>query len=284
MLAFRFVAAGLYLSVLTVGAASVFADEALLDSFPRIETDIHASSLNWAGYAAQEGVYTGVKGSWIVSEIDPQGRHGAVATWVGIGGISGEDLIQAGTASVEDRLGTIDYFAWFEMLPDAAVPIPLDIAPGDAVTVELYEEAPTNWLIRVRNTTTEKEFSIPVRYNSSRSSAEWIQERPVIDGDEYIELSNFESVRFTDGQAIVDGEIVSIAESGARRIAMSDLKGEPLAIPTTLLDSGNSFSVARTRVEEAQGVIPIFSATRRGNDVLLTVRLLDYVFVVPLSS
>jgi hypothetical protein len=55
------------------------------------------TSHNWSGYAATSGTYTGVTGTWTVPVPGINGTPGVGATWVGIGGVSGHDLIQAGT-------------------------------------------------------------------------------------------------------------------------------------------------------------------------------------------
>lgn len=267
---------------------SVLADSRtdLLDQIARVSEvsefpeDFHSASLNWAGYAATDAEYTGVEGTWVVPEIKPKGVHSAYATWVGIGGIEGEDLIQSGTAAIENRVGDVDYFSWFELLPDAAIPLPVDIAPGDTVSVRITEEWPTYWSIEFENVTTGEDITIPARYNSSRSSAEWIQERPVIGGDELIELSHFETVEFQKGFAIQDGRRVSIEESGASRISMKDFYGETLAVPSDLQPTGEGFAVARhTPVVEA---VPLFSghAHPRGYVIVLTV--MGYSVAIPL--
>src|SRR5579862_3178597 len=58
-------------------------------------------SSNWAGYAAQGGTFTGVTGTWTVPAPTADAtttyatRIAADATWVGIGGVSTRNLIQA---------------------------------------------------------------------------------------------------------------------------------------------------------------------------------------------
>lgn len=266
-------------------AGVAHAQSGLLDhvsDFVDTPSDFHSASLNWAGYAAQGSVYTGVEGEWVVPEISPRGAHGANATWVGIGGIEGEDLIQAGTAAIEDRLGSVDYFAWFELLPDAAIPLPLDIVPGDTVRVRVQEEWPTYWLITVENVTTGREITIPTRYNSTRSSAEWIQERPVIGGEEFVELSDFDLVEFREAYAIADGKRVSLLESGAQRISMRDIYGETLATPTSVAHSGHSFSVQH--IEQKTAGVPIFSLVENEYGDALVVTLAGYSVAFPLGN
>ncbi len=54
------------------------------------------TSHNWSGYAAKSGTYTGVTGTWTVPVPGINRTPGVGATWVGIGGVTSHDLIQAG--------------------------------------------------------------------------------------------------------------------------------------------------------------------------------------------
>src|SRR3989344_6800157 len=40
------------------------------------------ASYNWAGYVAEEGLYTAVSGTWVVSEVLPSEELSGNATWV----------------------------------------------------------------------------------------------------------------------------------------------------------------------------------------------------------
>jgi hypothetical protein len=53
-------------------------------------------SYNWAGYAVHTGTYTSVNGTWVVPTIQT-GYSGYSSAWVGIGGFSGNTVIQIGT-------------------------------------------------------------------------------------------------------------------------------------------------------------------------------------------
>jgi|GEM_PF-3065116 len=93
-----------------VGTQSLFGTSApqTLPSQSRIETTASlalatstSSSLNWSGYVARGGTYTEVYGSWVVPRVAPStGTYAADATWVGIGGVRNQNLIQAGTQAI----------------------------------------------------------------------------------------------------------------------------------------------------------------------------------------
>src|SRR5579884_3471735 len=66
------------------------------------------TSLNWAGYLANSGGYTAVSSSWVVPSATGTGSsQSADATWVGIGGVSTNDLIQAGTENTVESNGQV---------------------------------------------------------------------------------------------------------------------------------------------------------------------------------
>lgn len=204
---------------------------------------ISDTSSNWSGYVTSGGTYTSVTGTWIVPQVGAT-TTGADATWVGIGGVSGTDLIQAGTQATVVG-GSVSYEAWIEMLPDSSRTVSLAVAPGDSVTVTITEQSSGEWLIAMTNNTTNSSYQRTVRYASSRSSAEWIQEAPSA-GRGIIPLDDFGSVRFTGGSAVRDGKALSLGALGATAVAMINRAGQVIAQPSTLGTDGSSFTVTRT--------------------------------------
>ncbi len=224
-----------------------------------------STSHNWSGYAATGGSYTAVSGSWTVPQFTPDASFGMDATWVGIGGVRSRDLIQAGTQQVVSGSGATQYEAWIETLPQVAHPVALAIHPGDSVTVSLVEQSPNQWLVSFSNTTTGQTFQQNVSYNSSHSSAEWVEEAPSAGRGTILPLDDFGKIDFTGGSAVRDGQTVSIAASGARGITMLGASGQTLATPSSLGSDGASFSVTRSSAPaDAQGV-PARGFGRGGN-------------------
>jgi hypothetical protein len=101
------------------------------------------------------------------------------------------------------------------------------------------------WLVDLKNATTGKSFTTTVRYNSSKSSAEWIQEAPSI-GRGLAPLDNFGLVKFSAASTTVDGKKESLAAANAKAVTMADGANQPLAIPSAIGSDGSSFSVTRT--------------------------------------
>lgn len=202
------------------------------------------TSSNWSGYVATGGTYTSVTGTWVVPNVAAT-TTGADATWVGIGGVTGTDLIQAGTQATVTGDGSVTYSAWTEILPDFSRTTPLQVTGGDTVTVTITEQANGVWLIVMVNNTTSDSYEKTLRYASSRSSAEWVQEAPSTSRG-IVPLSDFGSVRFTAGSAVRDGVSMGLSALGATPVAMVNRAGQAIALPSTLSADGSSFVVTRT--------------------------------------
>jgi hypothetical protein len=202
-------------------------------------------SRNWSGYVAANGTFTGVSGTWKV----PQPTAGQVsasdATWVGIGGARGRDLIQAGTEETLVGSSQVHYNAWIEMLPDVSHPIPLTVNPGDSVTVSINQSGTDQWLITVADNTTGKSYKTTETYTSSRTSAEWIEEAPS-GGRRVVPLDNFGTVAFSNATATVNGKQETAQQAGAKPVNMIDSSGRVIAASSALGTDGSSFTVTRT--------------------------------------
>jgi Peptidase A4 family len=200
-------------------------------------------SRNWAGYAASGGTFTGVSATWVVPQFAPDSPAGADATWVGIGGVRGTDLVQAGTQETVSGRGLTQYQAWVETLPQASRPVPLPIKAGDSVTISVDQQAREQWLIAFANNTSGQSYQLTLQYASSLSSAEWVVEAPSARRGRLLPLDTFGSITFSQASAVKDGQVVTIAQAAGRGITMIDQVGQALARPSGLGDDGGSFSV-----------------------------------------
>jgi hypothetical protein len=233
--------------------------------FPGIPDNANTSH-NWSGYAATGGTYSSVSGTWTVPDFNAADQNfGIDATWVGIGGVRSRDLIQAGTQQTVNGNGSTQYEAWVEMLPRASRPVPLRVHAGDSVTVNIAEQAADQWLIEFVNNTTGQNYQQTVKYQSSHSSAEWVEEAPSGVRGGLLPLSNFGNVAFTGGSAVKDGNSVSIAGANARAITMVGDNDVALAVPSQIGDDGSSFNVARTEAPATTAGTSRFPRGRRGN-------------------
>jgi len=174
-------------------------------------------SPNWAGYILakfQTGQkYKAITATWTVPDVVFQGVDAFSAEWVGIGGFCknakcnqqkdvDKTLIQLGTA--QEAFGTSDlqYFAWYEMLPNPPITTPLAVSPGDVITASLTCEGKckgkASWTLSFTNETTSDTFTKTVKYKSPNLSAEWIEEAPV-NGNGVEPLADFGTATFSDG-------------------------------------------------------------------------------------
>jgi hypothetical protein len=204
-------------------------------------------SRNWSGYAATGASYTSVSGTWTVPRVAASSASGVGATWVGIGGVNSRDLIQAGTQDTGSGDGQSQYQAWIEMLPSASQQVALSVAPGDSISVTIAERSAGSgaWHIALTNATSGKTYQTDVRYRSSESSVEWIEEAPSARNG-VLPLDDFGTVAFTGATAMRNGDDVNLSQVGARPITVLNASKQPLAVPSAIGSDGASFSVTRT--------------------------------------
>jgi hypothetical protein len=218
-----------------------------------------ASSRNWSGYAATGGDFTDVQGTWTIPQPSGDGAAGLSAAWVGIGGVSSRDLIQAGTQETVSGTGRVRYEAWIETLPQAAETVPLTVRPGDAISVAITQQGTDTWQVSLTNDTTNQNYQRTMHYASTRSSVEWIEEAPSTGRGQVLPLGDFGTVKFTAGSAVKNGQTVNLAQAGARPITMVTSDGQALAVPSSIGADGASFSVSRTDV-----TAPAFGSSGNG--------------------
>ena len=146
-------------------------------------------SANWSGLvnAGSGAVFTAVAGDWVVPTVPVSASDEASATWIGIDGFQTQTLIQTGTDQLSGPGGT-QYLPWIELLPgpeeiigDASGPAP--VQPGDGMTASIIETSPGLWTIDLKDTTQNWTYSKAFPYNTPGTSAEWIEEAPMVNGN-----------------------------------------------------------------------------------------------------
>lgn len=222
-------------------------------SYPTISGQSDGFSRNWAGYAATNGTFTKVTGTWTVPQITGN-SPGADATWVGIGGVTTRDLIQAGTQTIIDRTGQVSYEAFYEILPDVSQPMQVNVKAGDSITVSIDQTSQSQWQISLKDNTNGESSQIMQTYNSSLSSAEWIEEAPSSLRRIY-PLDNFGTIPFSNGTTVKNGQTVTIAEANAKTITMG-AQNQILASVSNLGNDNASFTVTRENSTISQSSEP----------------------------
>jgi hypothetical protein len=199
-------------------------------------TNTTATSTNWSGYIDSGPTFTEVTADWVVPTVQVSQASQYSSTWIGIDGdIDTSSLIQTGTAQ-DTSAGTTDYFAWYELLPRAAVQIG-QVAPGDQMQATIVEDSPGLWTITIDDLTAwTAPYSKTVSYSTAGDTAEWIEEAPNVNGQQST-LADFGSAQFTD---------IGVTDSGSpvtqSPVNMLNPAGtSTIAIPGPV--SGNSFTV-----------------------------------------
>jgi Peptidase A4 family len=203
-------------------------------------------STNWSGYMATTTSYTSISASWAAPRPTSSAHQlEADATWIGIGGVTTSDLIQVGTENTVESNGQVDTAAFYEMLPAASQTISqITVSPGDSISASVVQVTPGQWTISITDLTDNQTYSTAVAYNSTNSSAEWIEEDPSLTSGRLIPLDDFGTANFTGGQTIADGSTDNIAEASPDSITMVNREDQTEALPSALNGSGNGFSVS----------------------------------------
>jgi hypothetical protein len=222
-------------------------------------------SANWSGYVLQDAnaaglQFTSVTGTWRQPlTICKAGASASAAFWVGLGGSadSAAGLEQTGTGADCVR-GTPRYYAWYEILPAAAVKVPLKVKPGDMITTSV-NVTDTTVLVQIKNRTSKKSFTRALTVAApDLTSAEWIAEAPsACDAAGHctvLPLANFRKVSFTRAAVIATAHpgtisdatwgntaISLVPESSRFFAAVASTAG---AIPGALSADGRSFGVS----------------------------------------
>ncbi len=196
---------------------------------------------------AGTGVFTGVSASWVVPNVSGNGQTTtADGTWIGIGGISSGDLIQTGTQDVVSASGAVSTATFYELLPNAAVTIRnIAVAPGDSMIATITEISSGTWTISITDNTDNESFTTTVSYNSSQSSAEWIEEDPSYSNGTQVPLDTFGSVTFSGATATVNSASVVLSSINASSITLVSSTGQALAVPSAISTASNGFTVTQ---------------------------------------
>jgi hypothetical protein len=154
-------------------------------------------SSNWSGYAltGSVGSYHAVTAKWTVTPVQASAGATYSASWVGIDGDGNTDLIQTGTES-DYYGGAAHYDAWWEILPAPETPV-FSVKPGDVMTASITKGS-LEWTITITDTTSGKTFTTNQAYTGPGSSAEWIEERPQVNG-RLATLAKYSKVTFDPG-------------------------------------------------------------------------------------
>ena len=233
-----------------------------------------SSSLNWAGYVVTGSSVTDVKGSFVVPSFTCSSSGTYVALWAGIDGYTSSTVEQAGVLAECTSTGAAPvYSTWYEFYPSAPVYVTssVPVSGGDNVYVEVsYSNGAFIATITSYSGTTElgTYTTSPITVTGAlETSAEWIVERPALCSAVICTLStlaNFGTASYglqytsqsNTNYATVSGTTGSIG-SFSSVVALTMVSGghhsQTLASPSSLTDSGTSFTVSQPSTSSGGG-------------------------------
>jgi hypothetical protein len=139
------------------------------------------------------------------------------------------------------------------MLPDYLIRIPnFRVRAGDTISasINLVNENANTWSIEIRDVTRGEHFKKVVVYNSSMLSAEWIVERPKVNGT-ISTLADFGNVTFTECKATIAGITGTIGNFSHARLVMYEDKDTALVSVSPLNDDESGFTVSYLESQSA---------------------------------
>ncbi len=205
------------------------------------------TSTNWSGYLAASSSYTAVSASWTATSPLPEGyTTSADSTWIGIGGVTSDDLIQVGTQNIVEPNGQVLTAAFYEMLPAASVNIStMTVHSGDSISASISEVSSGVWSISITDNTDSQSYSSTVSYASSLSSAEWVEEDPSYTNYRLIPFDNFQTASFSDTSTVANGTTDNLMSADAQQITMVNAGDQTIAATSAIGSDDESFSVSR---------------------------------------
>ncbi|WP_274436541.1 G1 family glutamic endopeptidase [Alicyclobacillus sp. ALC3] len=149
-------------------------------------------------------------GNWVVPAVQASRQTQYSSTWIGIDGFSNSNLIQTGTE--QDVVnGVPQYYAWWEILPSPETPIMVTdqntqatVQPGDHMSASIQNQGNGYWKIEIADTTRGWTYTTTQAYSGSATSAEWIEEAPMVNGI-ITPLANYGSLTINPGTVNVNG-------------------------------------------------------------------------------
>ena len=208
------------------------------------------TSLDWGGYIVvsntnkPQPVIVGVSGSWTVPEVNVSPTDTFSSAWIGIGGYVDQTLIQTGTRH-DSVNGSAKYSAWFELLPNYLATITnMSISQGDKIvaSINLADKIKNEWTVEIVDETNGQRFKQNFVYNSSRLSAEWIIEKPTINGS-LSSLADFGSITFTDSKVTMDTKVGTISDFPFSQFIIYNRQNTALVTVSSLFSNGASFTI-----------------------------------------
>jgi len=226
---------------------------------------IHAinanQSSNWYGYnqgyleQGHKQLFHQISGNWTVptATTHTSGQDEFSSTWIGIGGgcvdanclVGDATLIQTGTEQDVSGSGQQSYSAWWEVIPGPSLTISnFRVSPGDQMHADIAQIVTMSnaWKITLQDVTKGETFTKTVPYSSSRLTAEWIQETPLVFGTNGAGLAALPNLTTnTFSGATANGANAGLKAS--EEMQLVDSNNRVIALPSAPNSTANGFSL-----------------------------------------
>ncbi|AFM42468.1 Peptidase A4 family [Desulfosporosinus acidiphilus SJ4] len=226
-------------------------------------------SNNWAGYINTPDAgksYTSVSGTWTVPNISASQDDAVAAQWIGLGGVSSNDLLQMGTVEEIENGQPVAKIFW-EQLPSTAQNV-MTVPIGSTINASISPSADSSstWnLTFTVNGQSPAQTIPPVTLDSDYAqgigtSAEWISEDPSNQNGQLYPLANMGSVSYQ--AATVNGQpfdsignvqpLALVSKTGNVLIAPSEIGSDEKSFATNVISS-NTNTGTTSRYRQSRG-------------------------------
>lgn len=251
-------AAALTAAVIAQGAASAQAKPPPLQLGPNVPAQrppgvplvssglatIH--SLNWSGYVVGNNseLFKSVASTYVQPAVACPVSGAFTVFWVGFDGWYDGTVEQDGTGAYCNG-STPEYFAWWEMYPTNSIQYWFPISAGDTVAASVkYKNG--EYLMSVKDKTSGVHNKLKQLCASgqtcSRTSAEWVIERPGYGGTNFAPLANWGTTSLGSDKAASSGGAQPISAFPRFEVDMvSNDETHELATVGALGNKGHSF-------------------------------------------
>ena len=208
------------------------------------------NSANWSGYGLRNKEYVSVSAEWTQPQVDcSSGRAADASIWVGLDGLKSGSVEQTGTSGhCLAGNSSAEYYAWYEMYPEAARQAPITVRPGDQISAIVHASSAVKFELILKNLTTGRTFTTSAsRTGGWPTSAEWVVE-PAAEcksGCAMTRLAQFADVAFTSLAAeTTDGSITfATASNQLVRFDLRAKRGARLDHVSSLAGDGPTFDI-----------------------------------------
>lgn len=219
---------------MSAAVAAPITNAPIAHGFPRVGD--HATSGNWAGYAAVGGRYTSVTATWKQPAVNCSVTRNAYSSfWIGLDGDGSSSVEQTGSEA-DCASGHAEYSAWYEMYPQPSMNIGGTVRPGDVFTSSVTTDGSGNFTLVLKDTTEGWSRTVHASYSrAALASAEAIAEAPSSGG--VLPLADFGTASFSSVK--VNGKTIG----SYRPQAITMASGSTEKASTSGLSGGDAFNV-----------------------------------------